>query len=130
VKEPIRVLLAKPGLDGHDRGVKMVAMALQEAGFEVVYTGLRQGVESIVDRALEMKAHVLGLSILSGSHRPLCERMAAVMKEKGLTEVLWLVGGVIPEPDREALTALGVDGVFPFGTPMDGIVDFIRKRLS
>ena len=126
----IRVLLAKPGLDGHDRGVKVIALAMRDAGFEVIYTGLRQSVESIVQAAAEEDVDVLGLSILSGSHLPICEKMSAQIKAQDLGDVLWLVGGVIPEPDRARLTELGVHAIFPTSTPADEIVAFIKEKVS
>jgi len=126
----VRVLLAKPGLDGHDRGVKVIALAMRDAGFEVVYTGLRQSVESIVQAAAEEDVDVLGLSILSGSHLPICEKMAGQIKAQKLDDVLWVVGGVIPEPDRARLTELGVDAIFPTSTPPDDIVSFIKERCA
>ena len=126
----IRVLLAKPGLDGHDRGVKVIALAMRDAGFEVIYTGLRQSVESIVQAAAEEDVDVLGLSILSGSHLPICEKMSALIKKQDMGDVLWMVGGVIPEPDRARLTELGVDAIFPTSTPPDDIVAFIKDKVS
>ena len=126
----IRVLVAKAGLDGHDVGAKVVARALMEAGFEVTYTGLRKSPDQIVQRAREWNADVIGLSVLSGSHMPICRRIQALRHEHGLENTLWLVGGVIPEEDEEALKALGVDAVFPFGTPLESIVQYIREHVS
>ena len=126
----IRVLFAKPGLDGHDVGAKIVVRALMEAGFEVIYTGLRKSPEQIVSSACDEGVDVIGLSILSGSHLPICQRMAALLQESGLEDVLWLVGGNIPKQDHEKLKSLGVDGVFSVGTPTESIVDFIRERVS
>jgi len=126
----IRVLVAKPGLDGHDVGAKIVARALMEAGFDVIYTGLRKSPEHIVRSACDEDVDVLGLSILSGSHLPICRRVKALLQESGLTDVLWLVGGNIPQRDQAELKALGVDAVFAVGTPTQAIVDFIRARLS
>ena len=125
----IKVLLAKPGLDGHDRGVKVVALGLVEAGFEVSYTGLRQDVEAIVQRAIDERSDVIGLSILSGSHMPICIRMKAALEQAGLTDRVWLVGGNIPEADKAPLEALGVDAVFPFGTPIADIVRYIEEAV-
>jgi methylmalonyl-CoA mutase C-terminal domain/subunit len=124
-----RILLAKPGLDGHDRGVKVVAHALRDAGYRVSYTGLRQSVEAILEAARREEVDCIGLSILSGSHRPLCEKMQALRAEQGLGEVLWIVGGNIPAEDRPALEALGVDRVFPTGTPFEEIVAFLDGAL-
>jgi len=126
----IRVLVAKPGLDGHDVGAKVVARSLMEAGFDVTYTGLRKSPEEIAQKAKEIDADVIGFSILSGSHLPFCEAFKALRSEFGLDRTLWLVGGVIPEKDREPLLALGVDGVFPVDTPLDSLVEFIRERVS
>ncbi len=126
----IRVLLAKPGLDGHDVGAKVIVRSLMEAGFEVTYTGLRKSPEEIARRASDLDVDVVGLSILSGSYIPFCERFKALRKEYGLEETLWIVGGVIPDEDHEALKALGVDAVFPVGTPLESVVDFIRGRVS
>jgi methylmalonyl-CoA mutase C-terminal domain/subunit len=124
----IRVLLAKPGLDGHDQGAKVVARALMDAGFEVVYTGLRQSVEDIVNAALEADVDVIGLSIMSGAHFPICEKMRDLLKEANLSDKLWVVGGNIPAGDRAKLEALGVDGVFPTGSDLDEIAQFIREQ--
>lgn len=126
----IRILLAKVGLDGHDVGAKVIVRSLMEAGFEVTYTGLRKSPQEIARCARELNVNVIGLSILSGSHIPLCEQFRALRKDYGLEKVLWIVGGVIPEKDQEALKALGVDAVFAVGTPLDSVVDFIRKRVS
>lgn len=126
----IRVLLAKPGLDGHDVGAKIVARALMQAGFYVIYTGLRKSPEQIVRSACDEDVDVLGLSILSGSHIPICQRLKALIEEYDLTDMLWIVGGNIPHQDHQALRALGVDAVFSVGTPPQSAVDFIRGRLS
>lgn len=129
-KGKIRVLVAKAGLDGHDVGAKTVVRAMMEAGFDVTYTGLRQSAEQIADRAGELKPDVIGLSILSGAHLPVCRRFSALRKERGLDHIVWVVGGVIPEEDREALAALGVDATFPVGTPLDEIIEFVRGRVQ
>lgn len=128
-REKVRVLFAKPGLDGHDVGAKVVVRALMDAGHHVIYTGLRKSPEEIVRRAAEEGVDVLGLSILSGSHLPICRRMRDLIREHGLHGLLWLVGGNIPEKDHEALKLLGVDAVFGVGTPTQTIVDFIRERV-
>ena len=128
--KPIRVLLAKPGLDGHDVGAKTVVRSLMEAGFEVTYTGLRKSPEDIASRAGELGVDVIGLSILSGAHLPFCQRFAELRREHELEDALWLVGGVIPEEDHEALKQLGVGGVFPVGTPLESITAFIRENAS
>ena len=125
-----RVLLAKPGLDGHDVGAKIVARALMEAGFEVIYTGLKKSPEEIVCRAGEEGVEVLGLSVLSGSHLPICRRIKALLAENDLTDVLWIVGGNIPKMDHQGLQELGVNAVFAVGTPMQAIVDYVREKMS
>jgi len=124
-----RVLLAKPGLDGHDRGVKVVALALRDAGFEVIYTGLRQSPEAIVSIAAQEAVDVIGLSILSGSHLPICERMRDLIADAGLGDKVWIVGGNIPYGDRPKLEELGVSRVFPTGTPFDEIVGYLKEHL-
>lgn len=125
-RKPIRVLIAKPGLDGHDRGAKVVALALRDAGFEVIYTGLHQTVDQIVEAALQEDVDVVGLSILSGAHLPLTERIIARLREEGLEDVQVIVGGNIPERDVEPLKALGVAGVFPTGSRFEDIIEFFR----
>lgn len=122
-----RVLVAKPGLDGHDVGAKVVARSLMEAGFDVRYTGLRKSPEEIVAGAKEWPADVIGLSLLSGAHLPFCKRMSELLREQALTGVLWVVGGVIPEEDVGRLRAMGVDRVFPVGTPLESVTNFIRE---
>src|SRR5499427_840512 len=113
----IRVLLAKPGLDGHDRGVKVIARALRDAGMEVIYTGLRQTPEQIVAAALQEDADAIGLSILSGAHMHICPRIMELLREKGMQDVLVVVGGIIPDVDIPKLNAIGIEGVFLPGTP-------------
>jgi methylmalonyl-CoA mutase C-terminal domain/subunit len=124
----IRVVIAKPGLDGHDRGARVIARALRDAGMEVIYTGLRQTPEQIVAAALQEDADVIGLSILSGAHLHICPRVMALLKERGLDDVLVLVGGIIPDVDIPKLQQIGVRGIFLPGTPMQEIVEFIRKH--
>ena len=124
----IRVVIAKPGLDGHDRGAKVIARALRDEGMEVVYTGLRQTPEQIVEAALQEDAGVIGLSILSGAHNHVCPRVMELLREKGLDDVLVVVGGIIPDADLPGLRAIGIEGVFQPGTPMRAIVGFIRGR--
>lgn len=126
----VKVLVAKPGLDGHDVGAKVVVHALLDAGFDVVYTGLRQTPEAIVDAAVEQQSDVIGLSILSGAHLPLCRRVRDLMMEKGLHDKLWLVGGNIPEEDRMVLRQLGFRGVFPTGSHTADIVSFIQENVK
>lgn len=125
----IRVVIAKPGLDGHDRGAKVIARALRDAGMEVIYTGLRQTPEQIVSAALQEDADVIGLSILSGAHNRICPRLMELLTERELTDVLVLVGGIIPDVDIPKLQALGIRGVFLPGTPLQSIVDFIHANV-
>ena len=126
----IRVLIAKPGLDGHDVGAKLVCRALMAAGMEVVYTGLRQSPEAIARAALQESVDVVGLSILSGAHLPLCEKVIAKLREQGASDIPVVVGGNIPARDNAALHELGVADVFPTGTPFETIVDSVRKRAE
>ncbi len=121
----IRILLAKPGLDGHDRGAKIVALALRDAGMEVIYTGLHQDLEQIVTAASQETVDVIGLSIMSGAHIPICTRLLEMMKTEGLDEVKLVVGGVIPDRDTAVLGKMGVAGVYPGGTPFDEITSGI-----
>ena len=129
-KPPIRVLLAKPGLDGHDVGAKIVVRALMDAGFDVVYTGLKKTPQEIVRRAAQEQVDVLGLSVLSGSHLPLCRQIKELLPGSGLKDVLWIVGGNIPQQDHAVLEALGVARVFGVGSSPQAIVDFVRERTS
>jgi methylmalonyl-CoA mutase, C-terminal domain len=125
----IRVLVAKPGLDGHDRGAKVIARALRDAGMEVIYTGLRQTPEMIVNASLQEDVDVIGLSILSGAHNAIVPRVLALLKQNQMDDVLLLVGGIIPDQDVEALKQAGVAAVFQPGTPMDAIIAFIRQNV-
>lgn len=122
--------MAKPGLDGHDMGAKVVALALKDAGMEVIYTGLHRRIEEIVKTALEEDVDVIGLSIYSGAHLSLTKKLMDQLKEKELTDKLVLVGGNIPQRDMAELKEYGVDGVFPVGSKLDDIVDFIKKRMK
>ena len=124
----LRVVIAKPGLDGHDRGAKVIARALRDAGMEVIYTGLRQTPEQIVSAALQEDADVIGLSILSGAHNHIAPRLMALLKEKGIDDVLVLIGGIIPDVDIPKLKEIGVKGIFLPGTPMQEIIDFINAN--
>ena len=126
----IRVVIAKPGLDGHDRGAKVIARALRDAGMEVIYTGLRQTPEQIVAAALQEDADVIGLSILSGAHMHIAPRLMELVREKGLDDVLVLIGGIIPDVDVAKLHEMGIAGVFLPGRPMQDIVDFINERVG
>lgn len=126
----IRVLVAKPGLDGHDRGAKVVAQALRDAGMEVVYTGLHQTIDQIISAAIQEGVDVIGLSILSGAHLPLCEKLMGRMREESLSDILVVVGGVIPKRDIGKLRDMGIKGVFPGGTPFSESVRFIRENVK
>jgi methylmalonyl-CoA mutase C-terminal domain/subunit len=126
----IRVVIAKPGLDGHDRGAKVIARALRDAGMEVIYTGLRQTAEQVVAAALQEDADVIGLSILSGAHMHICPRVMELLKAKGLEHVVVLVGGIIPDVDIPKLRTMGVRGIFLPGSPMQDIVDFINGQVT
>jgi methylmalonyl-CoA mutase C-terminal domain/subunit len=124
----VRVVIAKPGLDGHDRGAKVIARALRDAGMEVIYTGLRQTPEQIVAAALQEDADVIGLSILSGAHMHICPRIVELLRERAMTDVMVVVGGIIPDVDIPKLNALGITGIFLPGTPMQTIVEFITRH--
>lgn len=124
----IRVLVAKPGLDGHDRGAKVIARALRDAGMEVIYTGLRQTPEMIVNAALQEDVQAIGLSILSGAHNAIVPRVLGLMREREMTDVLLVLGGIIPDDDAAQLKAQGVAAVFQPGSPLDSIVQFIRDN--
>ena len=125
----IRVVIAKPGLDGHDRGAKIIARALRDAGMEVIYTGLHQTPEQIVETALQEDADAVGISILSGAHMTLVPRILEGLRENGLEDVLVVVGGTIPKPDVAALKEMGVSDVFTPGAPVSEIVDFLREKI-
>ena len=125
----IRVVIAKPGLDGHDRGAKVIARALRDAGMEVIYTGLRQTPEMVVTAALQEDVDVVGLSILSGAHMTLVPKVTAKLKEAGMDDVLVVVGGIIPDIDIPKLQAIGIKGIFLPGSPMQDIVDFINANV-
>ncbi|PYR26580.1 MAG: methylmalonyl-CoA mutase [Acidobacteria bacterium] len=124
----LRVVIAKPGLDGHDRGAKVIARALRDAGMEVIYTGLRQTPEQIASAALQEDADVIGLSILSGAHNHIAPRLMDLLRSKGLDDVLVVLGGIIPGVDIPKLKEIGVKGIFLPGTPMQDIVDFINAN--
>ena len=125
----IRVLVAKPGLDGHDRGAKIIARALRDAGMEVIYTGLRQTPEMIASAALQEDVDAVGISILSGAHNTLCPRIVNLMRENGMDDTLILVGGIVPQEDIKTLKAIGVSEVFLPGTSTEDIVTFIRANV-
>jgi methylmalonyl-CoA mutase C-terminal domain/subunit len=130
MEKKIRVLVAKPGLDGHDRGAKIVARALRDAGMEVIYSGLHQTAEMIVETAVQEDVDVIGLSLLSGAHMTLFRDVTKLLKEKGMGDVLVVGGGIIPEEDVPALKKAGIAGVFGPGTTCEEIVEFIKKNVK
>ena len=127
---PIRVLVAKQGLDGHDRGAKVIARALRDAGMEVIYTGIRQTPQMVVQAAAQEDVAVLGLSILSGAHMELMPEIMRLLGEQGMEDVLVVLGGIVPEEDREPLTAMGVSAVFGPGTSTNDIIEYISANVS
>jgi methylmalonyl-CoA mutase C-terminal domain/subunit len=127
--DKIRVIVAKPGLDGHDRGAKVIARAFRDAGFEVIYTGLRQTPEQVVNAALQEDADVIGLSVLSGAHMTLCPRIMELLKKEGLDDVLVLVGGIIPDQDVVKLKELGISEIFQPGASTEDIVAYVRTNV-
>jgi methylmalonyl-CoA mutase, C-terminal domain len=129
-EKKIRVLIAKPGLDGHDRGAKIIARALRDAGMEVIYTGLRQTPEMIASAAVQEDVDVIGLSILSGAHNTLCPRLMDLLRAKSMTDVTVIIGGIIPEADIPSLKQIGIAEVFLPGATTQSIVDYIRQRVA
>ena len=130
MKRPIRVLVAKLGLDGHDRGAKVIATALRDAGMEVIYTGLRQTSEMVVNAALQEDVDAIGVSILSGAHMTVFPKLIDMMKSKGMNDVLLTGGGIIPEDDIQKLHEMGVGKLFPPGTPTSEIADYIKEWVA
>ena len=126
----IRVVIAKPGLDGHDRGAKVVARALRDAGMEVIYTGLHQSPQDIVNIAIQEDVNAIGLSILSGAHNVLFERVVELLKKNSMDDILVFGGGIIPDEDKKNLEAMGVHAIFGPGTPLDEIVDYVEKNTK
>jgi len=126
----IKILIAKPGLDGHDRGAKIIALALRDAGMEVIYTGLHQQVEKIVNTAIQESVDIIGLSIMSGAHLPICKKLLQLMNDQGMDDVHVVVGGVIPTRDIQPLTDMGISGVYPGGTPFDVIIADIHEIVG
>jgi methylmalonyl-CoA mutase C-terminal domain/subunit len=126
----IRILVAKAGLDGHDRGAKVMAFALRDAGMEVIYSGLHQTVDQIVSTAIQEAVDVIGLSIMSGAHLPICQKLMEKIKEQGMDDVLVVVGGVIPKQDIPKLNKLGIEGLFPGGTPFEESIRWIRENVK
>ena len=125
----IRIVVAKPGLDGHDVGAKVVVRALMEAGFEVIYTGLRQPPEAVTRIALEEDVDVIALSSMAGSHLPFCRKLKPLLEQAGLADKLWIIGGNLPKQDHDALRSLGFKGIFPTGSKFEAIVKFIRENV-
>ncbi len=130
MEKRIRILVAKPGLDGHDRGAKVVAQALRDAGMEVIYTGLHQTVDQITNTAVQEAVDVIGLSIMSGAHLPICERLMNEMKKKKIEDIMVVVGGVIPKRDIPKLQKIGIRGIFPGGTPFDESIKWIKEHVT
>ena len=129
-EKKIKIIVGKPGLDGHDRGAKVIALALRDAGMEVIYTGLHQTIEQIVRIAVQEAVDVIGLSIMSGAHLPICQNLLEKMKAEGIDDIPLAVGGVIPKPDIPKLNAMGIQGVFPGGTTFDDIVAGIQELVK
>ena len=130
MEKKIRILVAKPGLDGHDRGAKVMARALRDAGMEVIYTGLHQTIDQIINAALQEDVDVIGLSIMSGAHLPICEKLMKQREEKELEDTLVVVGGVIPKRDLPHLQKMGIQGIFPGGTPFDQSIQWIKEHVK
>ena len=130
MEKRIRILIAKPGLDGHDRGAKVVAQALRDAGMEVIYTGLHQTIDQITNTAVQESVDVIGLSIMSGAHLPICKKLKKEMKKKKIDDIMVVVGGVIPKRDIPKLKKNGIEGIFPGGTPFDESIRWIKEHLK
>jgi methylmalonyl-CoA mutase C-terminal domain/subunit len=130
VEKKIRILIAKAGLDGHDRGAKVVAQALRDAGMEVIYTGLHQTVDQILNTAIQEDVDVIGLSIMSGAHLPICDKLMKKMKEKHIEDIIVVVGGVIPKRDIPLLQQMGIKGIFPGGTPFEESIKWIKENVK
>jgi methylmalonyl-CoA mutase C-terminal domain/subunit len=126
----LRILVSKPGLDGHDRGAKVVAQALRDAGMEVIYTGLHQTIDQIINTAIQEGVDVIGLSIMSGAHLPICEKLIKEMKRKKINDIMVVVGGVIPKRDIPVLQKMGINGIFPGGTPFDESIRWIEEHVN
>ncbi len=129
-QRPIKVVLGNPGLDGHDQGAKVVVRAMMDAGFEVIYTGLRQTPQQIARIALEEDVDVIALSSMAGSHLPFCRRLKPLLEADGLDDKLWVIGGNLPAQDHQALRELGFKGIFPSGSKLDDICDYIKKEVK
>ena len=126
----VKILVGKPGLDGHDAGAKVVVRALMDAGFEVIYTGLRKTPSEIAQQALDEKVDVIGLSSLAGSHLPYCKKLKGLIDQYGLKEKLWLIGGCVPKKDHAELKKIGLDGIFPNGSKLEDIIVYIEKNAK
>ncbi|MDP7600747.1 MAG: cobalamin B12-binding domain-containing protein [Rhodospirillales bacterium] len=126
----VKILVGKPGLDGHDVGAKVVVRALMDAGFEVIYTGLRKTPSEIAQQALDEKVDVIGLSSLAGSHLPYCKKLKGLIDQYGLKEKLWLIGGCVPKKDHAELKKIGLDGIFPNGSKLEDIIVYIEKNAK
>ncbi len=126
----LRILVSKPGLDGHDRGAKVMAQALRDAGIEVIYTGLHQTVDQIITTAIQEGVNVIGLSIMSGAHLPICEKLKNEMKKRKIDDIMVIVGGVIPKRDIPALQQMRINGIFPGGTSFDVSIRWIREHVN
>jgi methylmalonyl-CoA mutase C-terminal domain/subunit len=125
----IKILVAKPGLDGHDRGAKIIALALRDAGMEVIYSGLHQSLDQIISAAIQEAVDIIGLSIMTGAHMPICKKLIKKLQEKKMTDVHLVVGGVIPKQDIAQLTEIGVKGIFPNGTPFSEIIPSLQALV-
>ena len=130
MEKTIRILVAKPGLDGHDRGAKVVAQALRDGGMEVIYTGLHQTIDQIINTAIQEDVDVIGLSIMSGAHLPICEKLTKEMEKKKIDDMMVVVGGVIPKRDIPKLQKIGIEGIFPGGTSFDESIQWIKKHVK
>ena len=130
MEKRIRILVAKPGLDGHDRGAKVIAQALRDGGMEVIYTGLHQTIDQIINTAIQEAVDVIGLSIMSGAHLPICEKLVKKMKEKKIEDIMLVVGGVLPKRDIPLLQKMGIEGIFPGGTPFDESIRWIKEHIK
>ena len=126
----LRILVSKPGLDGHDRGAKVMAQALRDAGMDVIYTGLHQTVDQIINTAIQEGVNVIGLSIMCGAHLPICEKLTNEMKKRKIDDIMVIVGGVIPKRDIPALQQMRINGIFPGGTPLDVSIRWIKEHVN
>ena len=130
MEKKIRILVGKPGLDGHDRGAKVIAQALRDGGMEVIYTGLHQTIDQIIHTAIQEDVDVIGLSIMSGAHLPICQKLKNEMKKRKIDDIMVVVGGVIPKRDIPKLRQIGIEGIFPGGTPFDESIKWIKNHIK